>query len=137
MGIGGVLQEITVAGGAASTLASGVKALAPMSWGEYGYLLLGGADIRRIPEAGGPPVVIAKPDPGQEDHLFVSPELLPGGKYILVSVLNPKGLTDLHVVAIEMATGEKKTLLDAAGETRFTPTGSVPGIGHLVYGRNG
>jgi predicted Ser/Thr protein kinase len=133
----GVLKKIPVAGGAALTLASGVKALAPMSWGEYGYLLLGGADIRRIPEAGGPPVVIAKPDPGQEDHLFVSPELLPGGKYILVSVLNPKGLTDLHVVAIEMATGEKKTLLDAAGETRFAPTGPAPGIGHLVYGRNG
>jgi eukaryotic-like serine/threonine-protein kinase len=136
-GTGGVLKKIPLAGGAASTLASGVKALAPMSWGEYGYLLLGGADIRRIPEAGGPPVVIAKPDKGQEDYFFVSPELLPGGKYILVSVLNPKGLTDLHVVAIKMATGEKKTLLDAAGETRFAPTGSVPGIGHLVYGRNG
>jgi Tol biopolymer transport system component/predicted Ser/Thr protein kinase len=136
-GAPGQLKKVPLAGGAALTLASNIVATAPMSWGEDGSLLLGGSDVRRIPEAGGPPVVIAKPDTGQEDHLFASPELLPDGKHILVSVINPNGLTDLRVLAVEIATGKKKTLLDAAGETRFAPTGPAPGIGHLLYGRNG
>jgi eukaryotic-like serine/threonine-protein kinase len=136
-GTPGQLKKIPLAGGAAVTLASNPGNFAPMTWGEDGNLLLGGSNIRRIPEAGGPPVVIAKLDTGQEDHFFVSPELLPGGKYILASVLNPKDITDLRVLAVEIATGKKKTLLDAAGETRFAPTGPAPGIGHLLYGRNG
>jgi Tol biopolymer transport system component/predicted Ser/Thr protein kinase len=136
-GTPGLLKKVPLAGGAALTLASNPGTLAPMTWGEDGNLLLGGSNILRIPEAGGQPVVIAKPDTGQEDHLFVSPELLPGGKYILASVLNPKDLTDLRVLAVEIATGKKKTLLDAAGETRFAPTGPAPGIGHLLYGRKG
>ena len=81
--------------------------------------------------------MIAKPERGQEDHLFASPELLPGGKNIRVSVVNPKNLTDLRVLTVEVATGTKKTFLEAAGETRFAPTGAAPGIGHLLYGRNG
>jgi eukaryotic-like serine/threonine-protein kinase len=131
------LRKVPLAGGAVLSLSNYSGALAPMTWGEDGYILLGGANILRIPQAGGQPVAIAKQEAGQEDFLFASPELLPGGKNILVSVFNPKSFTDLRVLAVDTKTGRKKTLLDAAGETRFAPTGPSPGIGHLLYGRNG
>jgi Tol biopolymer transport system component len=132
------LKKVPIAGGAALTLTSGVRAAIPMSWGEDGNILLGGnADLERVSEAGGQPVVIAKLDPAKGELLVVSPQLLPGGKYILASMLTSKGFSDLQVVAIAAGTGEKKVLLEAAGETRFAPTGSRPGVGHLVYARSG
>ena len=130
------LKKVPIAGGAALTLASGFRTAAPMSWGEDG-ILLGGTDLDRIPEAGGQPAVIAKPDVAKGELLFISPELLPGGKYILVTVVTTKGLSDLQVAVVAVATGEEKVLLEAAGESLFAPTGAKPGVGHLVYARNG
>jgi len=108
-----------------------------MSWGDDGNLLLGGTDIERISETGGQPAVIAKLDRAKGEAAFSSPQLLPGGKYILASVVTAKGLSDLQVVAVTVGNGERKVLLEAAGETRFAPTGAKPGVGHLVYTRNG
>jgi Tol biopolymer transport system component len=131
------LKKVPIGGGAALTLISGVSADVPISWGEDGNILLVVPDLERISEAGGQPAVIAKLDPAKGELFFASPQLLPGGKYILASVVTTKGPSDLQVVAIAVGTGERKVLLEAAGETQFAPTGAKPGVGHLVYARNG
>jgi hypothetical protein len=110
-----------------------------MGWDEDGNILLGGSDLERISEGGGQPAVIAKPNGAKGELGFISPQLLPGGKYILVTIVNNRGLTDftdLPVAAVAVATGEEKVLLEAAGECSFAPTGAKPGLGHLVYARN-
>jgi hypothetical protein len=131
------LKKVPIAGGAALTLAGGIRTAVPMSWGEDGNILMGGTTIERISEAGGQPVVIAKGDVPKGELGFTSPQLLPGGKYILASVVTPKGLTDLRIVAVAVETGEKKVLLESAGESWYAPTGAKPGVGHLVYAHNG
>ena len=131
------LKKVPIAGGAALTLASVPGIVTPMSWGEDGNILLGGVDLDRVSDAGGQLAVIAKPDTAKGELGFISPQLLPGGKYILATVVTTKGLTDPRVVAVAVATGEKKVLLEDAGECRFAPTGTKPGVGHLVYARNG
>jgi len=131
------LKKVPITGGAALTLTSGIRVAVPMGWDEDGNILLGGSDLERISEGGGQPVVIAKPNGAKGELGFISPQLLPGGKYILVTVVNNRGLTDLPVAAVAVATGEEKVLLEAAGECSFAPTGAKPGLGHLVYARNG
>jgi serine/threonine-protein kinase len=131
------LRKIPIAGGAALTLASGIPVAVPMTWGLDGNILLGGSDLKRISESGGQPAVIAKGDTAKGELGFTSPQLLPGGKYILASVVTLKGLTDLRIVAVAVETGEKKVLLGSAGESWYVPTGAKPGVGHLVYAHNG
>jgi Tol biopolymer transport system component/predicted Ser/Thr protein kinase len=133
------VKKVPIAGGAALTLTGGIHRAAgsPMSWGEDGNLLLGGTDLERISGAGGQPAVIAKSDSARGEIGFLAPQLLPGGRYILATVLTSKGIADLPVVAVAVATGEKKVLLEGAGECLFAPTGARPGVGHLVYARDG
>jgi hypothetical protein len=66
----------------------------PIVWGDDGYLLVGGPSVLRIPEAGGEPTVIAKADASKGEASLLGVQLLPGGKYLLVSVLGPKGPGD-------------------------------------------
>jgi eukaryotic-like serine/threonine-protein kinase len=131
------LKKVPVGGGAALTLTSGISRLTPMSWGDEGNILMGGLDIKRISESGGQPVVIAKPDAARGELGFTSPQLLPGGKYILTTIVTTRGLSDLRVAAVAVATGQKRVLLEDAGECLFAATGTRRGVGHLVYARNG
>jgi len=131
------LKKVPIAGGATLTLTSGIRVATPMSWGEDGNILLAATTIERISDAGGQPAVITKADAAKGELGFTSPQLLPGGKYILASVITAKGISELPVLAVVVATGEKKLLLESAGESRFAPTGPKPGVGHLVYARNG
>jgi serine/threonine-protein kinase len=131
------LKKVPIAGGAALTLTAGLTTSSPMTWGEDGNILLGGSVLQRVPEGGGQPVVIAKSDAAKGEILIVSPQLLPGGKYILACVVTSKGLSELRTVAVAVQTGEKKVLLESAGDRRFAPTGAEPGVGHLLYARSG
>ena len=131
------LKKVPVAGGAALTLVDSVQTTVPMSWGEDGNILLGGPELQRVSEAGGKPVAIAKADAANGEIAFVSPQLLPGGKYILASVLTPKGLSAFRVVAVDVGTGKATVLLDGVGDCWFAQTGSTSGVGHLVYALNG
>jgi Tol biopolymer transport system component len=131
------LKKIPVAGGAPQTLAGGIGGSTPMTWGDDGNLLLGGQEIVRVPEAGGMPVTIAKADAASGNLLLAAPQLLPGGKYILTSIVTPKGAAAIRIAAVDAATGSVKVLLEDVGEARFVPTGRTPGEGHLVYALNG
>jgi serine/threonine-protein kinase len=132
------LKKIPVAGGAASTVATDLPASLPMSWGEDGNLLLGGPGVFRVPESGGPPMEITRAEDAQGGFGFSRPQLLPGGELILVSAVADVAASLFNVVAIDAVTGtERRVLLESVGETHFLPTGSRPGIGHLVYGLSG
>jgi len=131
------LKKVPVTGGPALTLVDNVQTQVPMSWGEDGNILLGGPELQRVSDAGGKPVAIAKVDAASGEIAFVSPQLLPGGKYVLASVLTSKGLSAFRVVAVDVATGKSKMLLDGVGDCWFAASGSVAGVGHLVYALNG
>ena len=91
------LKKVPVAGGAPLTLTSGIRVATTMSWGDDGNLLLGGIDLDRISEAGGQPAVIGKLDAAKGELGFTSPQLLPGGKYILATLVTTKGISDCRL----------------------------------------
>ena len=135
--VGLALKKIPVLGGAALTLAEEAGS-SPLSWGDDDKILMSGpSGLVRVPGAGGRPETVAAPDRQKGELAYLSAELLPGGRNILVNVLTAKGLADIQLIAINVQTGDKKILLEGVGDTRFAPTGKKPGIGHLVYGRNG
>ena len=131
------LKKVPIAGGAVVTLTGAIRRASgsPTSWGEDGNLLLGGTDLQRVSDSGGQPAVIAKTESSRGELAFLRPHF--AGGTILATILTPKGLADLRVVAVAVATGEKKLLLEDAGECLFAPTGGKPGVGHLVYARDG
>jgi len=132
------LKKISVVGGATSTLATGLPASMPMSWGEDGNLLLGGPGVFRVPESGGPAVEITRAEEAPGGLGFSRPQLLPGSDLILVNVVTDVAAGLARAVVIDAVTGmERRGLLESVGETHFLPTGSRPGIGHLVYGLSG
>ncbi len=62
----------------------------------------------------------------------MSPQILPGGRWLLFTVLPIEfGWDQARVVAQSLETGERKTLLETAADARYVPTG------HLVYMRLG
>jgi serine/threonine-protein kinase len=131
------LKKVSIASGAPLTLLGDLQAAVPMSWGDDGNILLGGLELRRVSGAGGKAVTIAKAETAAGDLVLASPQLLPGGKYILTSVVTPRGVSALRAVAIDVQTGHPKVLLEGVGEIRFVPTGAASGTGHLVYAFNG
>ena len=132
------LKKVPIAGGASLTLVSDtLQNNAPPTWGDDGNILTGGPELRRVSEAGGTPMAIAKVDAAAGELFFAAPQLLPGGKYILAGIVTTKGISAVRTVAIDVATGKMTTLLDGAGVIFFAPTGVEPGIGHLVYGLDG
>ena len=131
------VKKVPITGGAALTLATGLGTSSPMGWGDDGSILLGGGPILRISDAGGEPVAIAKPEAAKGELAFLQPHYLPGGKYVLASVITSKGLADFTLAAINVQTGERKALLEGVGTGYYAATGTQPGVGHLVYGRNG
>lgn len=129
------LKKVPISGGAALTLNPAVTSTTPMTWNDDHTILWGGNGIRRISDAGGESAVIFKLGEGEAGLL--APHPLPGGRYILATVLTAKGLADLTLAAIDVKTGERKPLLEGVGAGRYVPSGAGPGVGHLVYGRNG
>ena len=108
----------------------------PLSWGEDGNILVSTpTGIQRIPAAGGKPEIVATADAAKGEPPYHYAELLPGGRSILANATTSAFGGSFQVTAIDAKTGGKKVLIkDASGDAWFAPTGTKPGVGHLVYG---
>ena len=134
----GSLKKVPVSGGAALTLAEGLGNTGPISWGEDGSILLGSdVGLMRLPLAGGKPQNILPLDRKKGEIFLTAPQLLPGGRIVLFSILGIQGISSAQLAALNLQTGEKKILLDGAGAGAYASTGPDPSSGHIVYGRNG
>ncbi len=94
------------------------------SWRPDGRIIFShheGNTLSWISASGGAPQVLVEKQP-----IYSWPEILPGGKAVLVS-----DLLDLGISIILLGTGEKKTLLDRGNNPRYINTG------HLVYAQSG
>jgi serine/threonine-protein kinase len=133
------LKKIPVAGGAAQTLADGITpGPTELKWSDDGWIYFTSADrLLRVRSSGGTPQTLATVDPARNEFQFNAPQPLPGGTALILSIATDRDLAEKRVVAIDVATGERRTLLENAGVTRYAPSGPGGDRGHLVYGRNG
>ena len=122
----GQLKTIPVSGGAPVTLCEATSPFLGASWGRDGTILFGQSDgIMRVSANGGTPELVVTTEGAQAHH----PKLLPGGEWVLFTLVRAGGLgafdaSDIVVQTLEL--GERKEVWTGA-HARYVTTG------HLVY----
>ena len=135
-----LLKRVSVQGGATQTICELTGDLRGASWGADGTIVFassfrsggGGSGLFRVAAVGGAPEQLTTPDAEQGEFAHAWPEILPGGKAVLFSVLrgtSPSEDTEIAVLSLE--TGEQKVVLRGGTYPRYSPSG------HLVYGVQG
>jgi serine/threonine-protein kinase len=121
------IKRVAIAGGSPVDVGGPVP-LRPfgVDWAGDGFIYVGMENgIARMPETGGPLEMVVDVE---GDERAGSPELLPGGEWLLFVLSKTTGSWDEgHVVAESLATHERRVLVEGARDARVVPTG------HLLY----
>jgi serine/threonine-protein kinase len=126
-GFPGALKVVPIDGGPVRVLIADSTYGAGVAWGEgdWIYFFHGedyGRDLMRIRADGGTPEFLARPDSAANGLFFYSPQTLPGGKKLLLSVYPRTG--DPSIGVLDIASGEV-TLIATGMVARYLATGHV------------
>ncbi|MDA2923268.1 hypothetical protein MYX65_01190 [Acidobacteria bacterium AH-259-L09] len=83
-----------------------------------------------VPAAGGEPKALTTVDPEKGERTHWWPEILPGGKAVLFTIVTGGTIENAQVAVLSVETGEQKALTPGSNP-HYSPTG------HLVYGLEG
>ena len=126
------LKKVSVQGGAPVPLCD-APALRGASWGEDGYIIvaLESRSLSRVPEAGGTPQPLGKPE-AQGGNFRRWPQVLPGSEAVLFSSSpNSSSWDDANIEVLTLKTGQTKLVQGGGYFGRYLPSG------HLVYVHQG
>jgi serine/threonine-protein kinase len=124
-GLPGTLRVVSLTGGAATTLVADSAQGNGGAWSDDGwlYFVVGAAQaLMRVRVEGGKPQLIATPDPARDELFFISPQILPGGRTVLLTVARRKGGAD--IAALDIASGAR-TVLTRGQRALYAPTGHL------------
>jgi serine/threonine protein kinase len=125
----GVIRKIAVSGGAAVTVCPADNPVRGMTWDNDALVFgQGPKGIMRVSANGGQPAVLAAVKSGE---LAGSPQRLPGGEWLLMTVATSEGWDKAQIVVQSVKTSERKTLISGGSDARYVPTG------HIVYALGG
>ena len=125
------MKSVSITGGAPVSLGPAPQRAYGASWADDGYIYFGqgAGGIWRVPEDGGDPKVVVEMEEGEQAH---GPQLLPGGEWLLFTLLSGSGSwNDASIVAQPVSGGERKLLVAGGTDGRYVPTG------HIVYSLDG
>jgi serine/threonine-protein kinase len=132
------LKRIPLAGGSAQQVVGIPGTFRGGTWGNDGSIVFGqaqgggqGAALYRIPDGGGEPTLLAKPN-RQVEGDYVWPRFLPGGRALLFTIYSTGGIEDLangQIAVLDLGSSEPKPkpLLRGGTDARYVSSG------HLVY----
>jgi serine/threonine-protein kinase len=127
-----VLKKVPVAGGAAVTVAALDGASRGAAWTPDGAIVFAtnapGTGLQQVSSAGGPARVLTQPDHtlGEADHVW--PELLPGGRLVLFTVVPVSGSAEaMQIAVLDRQTGARTVIVRGGSHAHYV------GSGHLVY----
>jgi serine/threonine-protein kinase len=129
------LKKISINGGPVVNIATFVGGPRGASWDESNTIVFATGDpttgLRRVPAGGGEPILLTTPDVrrGEGDHLF--PSVLPGGRGILFTIVEPGRPDDAQVAVLEPNTGQHRVLIRGGSQAEYLEPG------YLVYGAAG
>jgi serine/threonine-protein kinase len=129
----GKLKKISVQGGAVVTLCDAPDDRGG-SWGEDGTIVFTSESrtgLSKVSSSGGSPELLTKLNPASE-HTHRWPQVLSGGKDVVFTSSVLRGSFEgADIVAYNMPTGQRKTVLHGGFYARYLPTG------YLVYMHEG
>ena len=126
---GKTLQRVAITGGAPVTVTGLDATPRGLTWGPDDSIIFATIDratgLQRVPaasaSAGVTAEVLTRPAQGEGDHY--QPEVLPGGRAVLFTLVSQRGG---QLAVLDLGTGAQKLLLRGA-DARYVPSG------HLVY----
>ena len=124
------LEKVAAAGGPAVRLCHLDGTPRGASWRPGGIIVFATANTEtglwEVPDGGGEPRVLTRPDPAKNelDHLW--PEVLPGGRAVLFTIRPARSGTD-NVAILDLQTGAQKVVVQNGSDAHYVPSG------HLVY----
>ena len=122
----GQLQRVSLAGGPPMTLCDVKVGVWGGSWGPEDRIVFASVGgLYRVSAAGGEPEKLTTLEPEKGEVEYRQPEVLPGGKAVLFTILRVNSGFQIAVLSLE--TGEKKIVVEGGREAHYAPTG------HLVY----
>ncbi len=132
----GKMQKVQLDGGAPFPLAE-IGDFRGASWGSNGKIIFTpstGTGVQSVSEMGGAvtPVTIVDTTTDERTHRW--PELLPDNTWVLFTVgvvQSPDFYEDANIDAVNIETGERKTVVRGASSARYLRSG------HLLYSRSG
>jgi eukaryotic-like serine/threonine-protein kinase len=132
----GELRKVSVNGGPAITLCRFNGFARGATWGTDGTIVFATTDLTTgllaVPQGGGEPRVLTRPDNkrGEADHWY--PFLLPDGR-VLMTIFRGSGggIDDNQIVLADVSTGAHTTLINGGSQAEFVEPG------YLVYAAAG
>jgi len=132
---GGTLKKVAITGGPPVTIAQTGQVFGA-TWAPDDMIVFATSDpatgLQRVSAAGGAVSALTQPAParGDLDHLW--PEMLPGGKAVLMTVIaTTGGLAAAQVAVLDLATGSFSVLIRGGSHGHYVASG------HLVYAAEG
>jgi len=129
------LHKIALGGGAPQEICDAPEAH-PAAWSDDGTIFFtstDGAGLSRVSANGGTAVIVTTPSRDTREKTHRGPEVLPGGKAVLMSVGTGdiSSWDDARIEAVVLTTGERKILIRGGTNPRYVSSG------HLIYARAG
>ena len=121
----GTIKKVPVTGGAPVPICAGCTNTlgGGVSWTADSIVFVrGGQEILTVPESGGQPETLIKAGPNE---LLGSPQILPGGKRLLFSVLVSGENWDNANVFVLTESGERKLAIRSGTGARYLSTGHI------------
>jgi serine/threonine protein kinase len=127
-----VLKRVAITGGPAITVATLDGASRGATWPSGDIIVFATAaantGLQQVSVEGGPVTVLTRPDRGRGDADHFWPELLPGGRAVLFTIVPFKGGADAAQVAVlDLKTGTQKIVVRGGSNAHYVSSG------HLVY----
>jgi hypothetical protein len=119
----GRVYKQPLAGGAPTPLIDSASGCP--NWGDRGTILVERRGVVwRVPATGGPASIVASPDTARRER-YVNPEILPGERYAIVTLLS--SVRPRQLIRVNLENGRADSLLVGGLNGRFVPSG------HLLY----
>ncbi|HEX7793368.1 MAG TPA: protein kinase, partial [Vicinamibacterales bacterium] len=112
--VGGVIKTVGLENGLQTTVAP-IEGLGGATWSDDGTITFIQPDgLYRVPEAGGTPQLVLRPDPAKKEGEFFSIVSIPGGGVLVGVIAIPGSGGRSHVSVLPRGATEAKMVLDGA-----------------------
>ena len=124
---GGISRMPTRGGTSFRVTEIGARALGA-SWGSDDTIVFATTlGLYRVSAEGGEPELLAAPRSQRGELFYAWPDVLPGGKVALFTIVGEGSTSGVQIAALDLGTGEQTIVLRGGSSARYATTG------HLVY----